>query len=63
MGTGKYKLSTIDLNMQMELKANENWWKHEEENLRIDTINIRIYKTIAELYNAYKLGRNRYDYD
>ncbi len=54
MGTGKYKLQSIDLSTQMELKANQNWWK--EENLRIDTITIRIYGTVAEVYNAYKLG-------
>lgn len=61
MGTGKYKLKSIDINSQINLTENENWWNREEKELRIDTVTIRIYGSISELYNAYKLGRNRYD--
>lgn len=56
VGTGKYKVSTVDMVAQIELKKNDNWWKKEEVNSRIDTITIRIYKSVAEVYNAYKLG-------
>ena len=56
MGTGKYKLQSVDISSQIELKQNTNWWNVEKEKLRIDTITVRIYGTIAEVYNAYKLG-------
>ena len=56
MGTGKYKIQTTEVNSQMELKTNKDWWNTNETNLRIDTITVRIYGTIAELYNGYKLG-------
>lgn len=56
MGTGKYKISSIDINSQMEMKINQDWWNNKEKNLRLDTITVRIYKEIAEIYNAYKLG-------
>ncbi len=56
MGTGKYKVDSVDIVSYIELKKNQNWWNEERENLKIDTITIRIYGTIAELYNAYKLG-------
>ena len=56
VGTGKYRVNTVDTASQIELKKNDNWWKKDEINIRIDTITIRIYKTVAEVYNAYKLG-------
>lgn len=56
MGTGKYKIVSVDTNSQMDLEINSNWWDKENSNLRIDTITIRIYGTVAEIYNAYKLG-------
>lgn len=55
MGTGKYKVETVDINSQMELKINNEWWDKEKK-LRIDKITVRIYGAIAEIYNAYKLG-------
>lgn len=56
MGTGKYKLQSVDISSQLELKQNPNWWNKDNIKLRIDTITVRIYGTIAEVYNAYKLG-------
>lgn len=56
IGSGKYRLKTTDISTQIELEKNPNWWNKEKENLRIDTITVRIYGTIGELYNAYKLG-------
>lgn len=55
MGTGKYKLKTID-SSQMDLEENTLWWNSENTNLRINTIEVRIYGSISEVYNSYKLG-------
>lgn len=56
IGTGKYRANTIDVASQIELKKNDNWWNKNNVTVRIDTITVRIYKTVAEVYNAYKLG-------
>lgn len=45
----------------MNLELNNYWWNKEEE-LKIDSITVRIYGTIAEMYNAYKLRRSRFNY-
>ena len=55
IGTGRYKLKAINTSSQMELEENNNWWNKSTESLRINTITIRIYETIAEVYNGYKL--------
>lgn len=55
IGTGKYKLKTID-NSQIDLEENTTWWKRDNTNLRINEIAIRIYNNISEVYNSYKLG-------
>lgn len=55
IGTGRYKLKAINTSSQMELEENKNWWNKGTESLRINTITIRIYETIAEVYNGYKL--------
>lgn len=56
MGSGKYRLKSTDISTQLELEKNLEWWNSKEIEPRIDTITIRIYGTIGELYNAYKLG-------
>lgn len=56
MGTGMYRIQSLDLSSQIELKLNTNWWNIEEKTPRIDKIYIKIYTTISEVYNAYKLG-------
>ena len=56
MGTGMYKLQTVDVNSALELKLNSDWWNIEEKRPKIENINIKIFSSIAEVYNAYKLG-------
>lgn len=56
MGTGKYRLQSIDITTNLTLKENSAWWNAENVNLRIDNIIVRIYGNTSELYNAYKLG-------
>ena len=58
---GKYKLKSIDINTQMDLELNTSWWDKEKE-LKVDSVTVRIYGTIAEMYNAYKLRRSRFNY-
>lgn len=56
MGTGKYKIQVVDLNSQIDLIENPNWWNKDEVKLNFDTITVRVYGTLSEVYNAYKLG-------
>lgn len=56
MGTGTYKAQGIDLNSKIELKLNTSYWNIKEKNPKIEKIVIKIYSSIAEVYNAYKLG-------
>ncbi len=56
MGTGMYKVQSIDVSSQIELKANKDWWNVNNKLAKMDMVSIRIYSSISELYNAYKLG-------
>ncbi len=56
MGTGKYKIQVVDLSSQIDLMRNPNWWNADKVNLNFDTITVRVYGTLSEVYNAYKLG-------
>ena len=56
MGTGMYKINTVDLNKQIELKENPNWWNIENKKSRIQKITVKIFSSVSEVYNAYKLG-------
>ena len=56
MGTGMYRIEALDLSAQAELKLNNAWWNIEEKEPKIDKIYVKIYSTISEVYNAYKLG-------
>lgn len=56
MGTGKYRLQSIDIATNLTLKENSAWWNTENVKLRINNITVRIYGNASELYNAYKLG-------
>ena len=56
MGTGMYRIEALDLTSQAELKLNNTWWNIEEKAPKIDKIYVKIYSTISEVYNAYKLG-------
>lgn len=55
IGTGKYKISSIG-EKKIELTKNETWHEIENENPNIKTITINLYKTMGEVYNAFKLG-------
>ena len=53
LGTGEYKISSFD-NTFVCLKENTTWWNNTEEERTIKTININLYQTMGELYNAFK---------
>ncbi len=56
MGTGIYKIQSVDLTSQIELKVNTNWWNYEEASPKIEKITVKVYSSVSEVYNAYKLG-------
>lgn len=55
IGTGMYKISKVDAN-NIELEKNDKWWNRENQNSKIEKINIKIFNEIGELYNSFKLG-------
>ncbi len=55
MGTGMFQISSIDAS-NIILKKNEKWWNKNEINSKIETIQIKLYSEIGELYNSFKLG-------
>ena len=55
IGTGMYKISSID-SSNIKLEKNEKWWNKENENAKIQTIDIKIFSEIGEIYNSFKLG-------
>ncbi len=56
MGTGMYKIKSVDKSSQIQLVNNTSWWNSEEVKPKLSDINIKIYSSVAEVYNAYKLG-------
>jgi len=56
MGTGMYKINSVDLSNQIELRANTGWWNIQNTKTRLEKIIVKIYSSISEVYNAYKLG-------
>ncbi len=55
IGTGKYKVSNIG-EKKIELTKNDNWHEIEKENPNIKRITVNLYRTMGEVYNAFKLG-------
>ena len=55
IGTGMYQIETIT-DSNITLKKNENWWNLKNVNPNIETIQIRLYSEIGELYNNFKMG-------
>ena len=53
-GTGMYKIREIKEN-EIVLKENEKWWNRTSL-YKTATININLYSSVGELYNAFKLG-------
>lgn len=52
--TGKFKISEVT-NNTIVLEKNELWW-NKEQNPTINKITINLYSTVAEMYNAFKMG-------
>ena len=42
-------------NNTIVLGKNENWWNKEQKST-IENITINLYSTVAEMYNAFKMG-------
>lgn len=55
IGTGKYKISSVEDSV-ITLKKNNNWWNIQNEDLRINEIILKKYNSMGEAYNAFKLG-------
>ena len=55
VSTGRFQISEHPGN-KIILTKNENWWNKQEDNSVIDRVTINFYSSVAELYNAFKLG-------
>lgn len=55
MGTGMFKITSIN-GSGIILNKNENWWNINEANPKLETITIKLYSEIGEVYNSFKLG-------
>lgn len=53
--TGRFKISE-STDSGITLVKNGNWWNIQSDNSVIEKITINLYSSIAELYNAFKLG-------
>ena len=54
IGTGMFKIVTVDSNV-IKLEKNENYWDSSKTPM-VKQININIYNSAGELYNAFKNG-------
>ena len=52
--TGQFMISEVN-NNTIVLEKNENWWNTDKTSV-INKITINLYSTVAELYNAFKMG-------
>lgn len=55
IGTGMYKIESI-ADGTITLTKNKKWWNIQNENAKIETIIIKTYSQVGELYNSFKLG-------
>lgn len=55
VGTGMFKISEITSN-SIKLIKNDKWWDKNNKDSKIDTINIKIFTEIGEVYNSFKMG-------
>ena len=55
VGTGMYKISTVDTSNILLVK-NDSWWDIKNTPLALEKININLYSSIGELYNSFKVG-------
>ena len=56
MTTGRFKISEVT-DKSIVLTKNDMWWNKEGQESIIEKINLNKYSSVAELYNAFKLGR------
>ena len=55
IGTGMFYINSMKDGI-ISLYKNQNWWNIENEDSKIETINIKLYSEIGEVYNSFKLG-------
>lgn len=55
MGTGIFKVSSNE-GGKITLKKNQNWWNRQEKEPKLETINVTLYNSMGEVYNAFKTG-------
>lgn len=55
IGSGRFKIKTID-SKTIILEKNEYYRKNNEENSKVEEINISLYDDMKEIYNNFKLG-------
>lgn len=55
IGTGRYQIKSIE-ESKIELVQNKEWRDFENENSNLKTVTVYLYKTMGEVYNAFKLG-------
>lgn len=55
IGTGRYKISSINSN-SITLSKNENWRNPEAEEIKLDNIKINLYTSMGEAFNSFKIG-------
>ena len=53
--TGRFQISEHQGN-KIILTKNPNWWNKQEDDSVIEKITVNFYSSVAELYNAFKLG-------
>lgn len=53
--TGQYKIGEVT-NNTIVLEKNEEWWNIKNDKTIINKITINLYSTVAEMYNAFKMG-------
>lgn len=53
--TGQFKISEVT-NNTIILEKNGNWWNTKNDTTIINKITVNLYSTVAELYNAFKMG-------
>lgn len=55
IGTGMFKISTIENNTIL-LEKNSNYWNIEQMNPVLEKITISLYESMGEVYNSFKIG-------
>ena len=54
IGTGKYKIATVE-SSNIVLEKNTSWWNIKEKPLTLEKITVNLYSSIGELYNSFKI--------